>query len=305
VRLWDVASGAELGCLYGHEARIFAVAYSPDGPRIASASYDGTVRVWDAAGGAPRAHLRDPHGRVRTLAFSPDGKLLASGGETEATSTIPLRETDPDEGIRLWDVFPGTVRRSAPWPGARVRSLAFSPDGQLLAAGAENGAVRVVSVADGTERTTFEAHTGAVLGIAFAPDGRRLATGSWDETVRVWEVAERRELLVLRGHRDRVWGVAFTADGQRLVSRSGDGTMRTWSLANGACVEERPLADTPTSGWQARAGMLETTITDPAGKAVAWLPAVPTLLQAHPSGRLWGGVLGNHVMLFALEGSHG
>jgi len=89
VRLWDPATGTQQAVLTGHTREVTAVAFSPDGLRLASASWDETVRVWDPATGTQQAALTGHTGRVSAVAFSPDGQLLASAGG--------------DRTVRLWD----------------------------------------------------------------------------------------------------------------------------------------------------------------------------------------------------------
>jgi hypothetical protein len=100
VGLWDAASGAELLCLRGHEERVWSVAFSPDGRRLASASGDGTVRLWDAASGAELLCLRGHEEWVLSVAFSPDGRRLASASG--------------DDTVRLWDAASGDCLQIIP-----------------------------------------------------------------------------------------------------------------------------------------------------------------------------------------------
>ena len=107
VRLWEVGTGRLRGLLRGHDGLVRAVAFSPDGSALASASWDRTVRIWDVASGGALATLRGHRASVVSLAFAPDGTSLASGGM--------------DGDIRLWDVDIARGRFApSPAPGVAV-----------------------------------------------------------------------------------------------------------------------------------------------------------------------------------------
>ena len=94
MKVWDATSGAESLTLKGHTDPVRSVAFSPDGKRLASASWDGTVKVWDATSGAELLTLKGHSGSVSCVAFSPDGKRLASASY--------------DETVKVWDATPWT-----------------------------------------------------------------------------------------------------------------------------------------------------------------------------------------------------
>jgi sugar lactone lactonase YvrE len=117
-----------------------------------------------------------------------------------------------------------------------VSSVAFSPDGRLLATGSYDRTARLWEVASGREITALRGHKGFVsfvLSVAFSPDGRLLATGSVDRTARLWEVASGREITALHGHEGSVSSVAFSPDGRLLATGSWDTTVRLWEVASG------------------------------------------------------------------------
>ncbi|KAH7398227.1 hypothetical protein BKA66DRAFT_483359 [Pyrenochaeta sp. MPI-SDFR-AT-0127] len=103
-----------------------------------------------------------------------------------------------------------------------VTSIAFSPDGQLVASGSHDETVRLWEVATGSCRSVLEGHTDGVTSIAFSPVGQLVASGSYDETVRLWEVATGSCRSVLEGHTSRVTSIAFSPDGQYLYINRGD-----------------------------------------------------------------------------------
>lgn len=118
-----------------------------------------------------------------------------------------------------------------------ILSVAFSPDGTLLATGDTNGEIRLWQVADEQLLRTCKGHTNWVRAVAFSPDGRILASGSTDQTVRLWDTATGNCLHTLAKHKNWVWSVSFSSDSKTLASGSDDKTVRIWDVATGECVK--------------------------------------------------------------------
>jgi WD40 repeat protein len=216
VKAWDARTGRELLNLAGHTSWVTSFALSPDGQRLASASFDKTVRVWSLAPGQEGVTVRGTGLRV---VYSPDGKLLTTDG-LEGTA-------------RLWDAATGELRLTLPAHTEQIWAVAFSPDGQRLATASADNTAKVWDIASGQLLATMTGHEFFVRDVAFSPDGTRIATASFDQTARVWDAATGRELLKLTGHTGLVLGIAYSPDGQRIATSSADRTAKVWDANTG------------------------------------------------------------------------
>ncbi|GAB4444213.1 MAG: NB-ARC domain-containing protein [Anaerolineae bacterium] len=114
-------------------------------------------------------------------------------------------------------------------------AVGFSPDGKIVAAGANDGHIRLWQAVNGRPIGVIPAHASTVRTLAFSPDGQFLASGSFDHTVRLWDARTWQPRHILRGHADAVLSVAFSADSRTLASGSADCTVRLWQIETGQC----------------------------------------------------------------------
>ncbi|MBE9001859.1 NACHT domain-containing protein [Nostoc sp. LEGE 12447] len=117
-----------------------------------------------------------------------------------------------------------------------ILSIAFSPDGKLLAMGDTNGEIHFYQTLDWKQILTCKGHNNWVVSLAFSSNGRRIASSSIDCTVKCWDIVSGRCLQTLEGHKNEVWSVAFSSDGNTLVSGSDDQTVKLWSSHTGQCL---------------------------------------------------------------------
>ena len=172
VRIWDIEADAPaLQDFRAHSTTLYALTVSPDGRYVATSGHDNWVRVWNTRTGTQVAELTGP---APGIAFTPDGAQLA---------------TINGAAILLWDVATGDMIQEITSDEAEILlSIAFSPDGSLMAVGGlfEAGKVGLWDVAAGEWRAFLEADIGTAQILAFSPDGLWLAAGGSDAIVAVW-----------------------------------------------------------------------------------------------------------------------
>ncbi len=259
--LYDTTTHQEIGLLTAHTSAVRDLAFSPDGNILASADDAGTILLWHRSTGAQKVLTRWTRWRSN-LVFSPDGKTLASGrrdrirfwdtvtGEQKTTFTgLPANiggiSFRPDGKtivsvtgsgeICIADRITGKPQKTFAVPTTDpVFSIAFSPDGKMVAFGS-NGNIYLSDLNTGELKWTLPAHQEEVERIVFSPDGRTLASSSYiDETVRIWDVHTGEHKRTLTGHTGDIAGLAFSPDSKTLASSgSGDGTIRFWDVSTG------------------------------------------------------------------------
>ena len=281
VWLYDAKTFDEIALLTGHKEAVTAVAFSPDGTKLASVSgfhFPGTLKLWDVKTGQNIATLHVKSGSVNSVAFSPDGNKLAwadqlwdvktkqqldilkdnrlfevafsPDGKILAGTGISAIARTRSGIIKLYDAETGqlintlaaTQRTKLSESTKRISSIAFSPDGQLLASGSANGGtIKLWDVETGRNTATFTEKPepeSSMLCVVFSPDSTKLAVGS-AEGIKLLEVPTGKHIYT-RQHIDigelgfalNVFSVAFSPDGKKLASVSWDG-VKLWEVETG------------------------------------------------------------------------
>jgi len=221
VELWDLRS-RQLTRTFSSPSPVISLAFSPNGKLLATLDEQGTAEVseWESNRSITNVEAAPfRRGGTGVVVFSPDGNRVAIGA---------------DYGwLRVVNLQSGAVRTIETQTIDGVSALAFSPNGEHLAAGFAytSGTVGLWDSNSGETRGQLSNAGSWVRALAFNPDGQRLAAASVNGTIRIWNVAGRTEVGRLRGHPAEGLALAFQADGRTLVSGCSEGTACFWDLA--------------------------------------------------------------------------
>jgi WD40 repeat protein len=233
IRLWDTFTGRTLRVLRSRAAEFYAVAFSHTAKFIVAAGDKGEISVFDAQSGKIVRELQGLKGWSADLALSPDGRFAAAWSM--------------DGQILIWDIEANANPHVlAGDPGKWGMSLAWSPDGLILAAGRVS--ITLWDIKNGARAGELSGHKDFIRNLAFSPDGRLLASTGLDQAVRVWEIPAARELYTLRPegfvHPSTngpviepilvpILAVRFSPDGKTLATAGADRLVRLWEAETG------------------------------------------------------------------------
>src|SRR6266498_2991105 len=305
--LWNTRTGKQL-MRFSQSNAVFAVAFSHDGTRIATADRN-EVKVWDVASGEEVMKFPKPNQLISSVDFSPDGRRLAASnhysliwvwdiqsgqelytlyGHTNTVNSVHfnadgtrIASASNDRKVFIWDAISGVQLLSLAGHTNTAWDSAFSPDGKHIATASEDHTVKIWDLASGGELPSM--NTGALITI-FDPAQKRLALSFSDRPAEIWDFPRKKRLFSLSNH-SISWVYKFSADGKRLASKSPDGTVSLWDATSGQEL------------WVAPASPAGMVIPSPDGTRVA---IAYDTGNAPGVAQIWD--TGSNQLLFSLAG---
>jgi eukaryotic-like serine/threonine-protein kinase len=231
--VWDMETGKLLVSLQ-HSGPVHALAFNADGTRLACGGdiankykKPADLKVWDLKTGKLIFELQGHVAGVHGVCYSPDGTKIASlAGNLFGKSAE----------LKVWDAQTGKEVQSLPVPPlagsvdtGHVGGLAYSPDGQRIAAGI-NQLLNVWDAESGKAVLSFRAHQYIIKSLGYSPDGKRIATTSYESKIKLWDAETGKELLGIPN--DGGATIAFSPDGKRIAGGS-DQLVKVWDALTG------------------------------------------------------------------------
>ena len=268
VRIWDLTTGEQLGCLRGHNNLVSDLAVTPDGTKIVSASNDGTVKIWDIATGyefrnsmryvgvtpdGTRFVLADWDGMIKIWDMETNRELYAFTAPIDrvnmrdstldrtkiiSVSSDEIGDTKPfniTNNIVIWNIETGHALLTITGHNSVFNDVAVTPDGEKIVSASRDGMVKVWDIETGQVSLTLAGHNDAVTSVKVTPDGKKIVSSGWDRTVKVWDIETGQASLTL-AHNSVVSNVAVTPDGKKIVSASDDRMVKVWDIETGECL---------------------------------------------------------------------
>jgi len=220
IRLWD-SNRKLIRVLHGHTAAVHGLAVTPDQKTLISAASDGTLRWWDAANLTDLSHSQWRHPtEVYGFAFSRDGTRAASAGW--------------GGGVKLWDVANGVALWDKPIHGNSANAVSFSPDGERIISGGNDGKLQLLEARTGNVLATWEEiKDGRAAGIAWSADGRTVFSPSSRPTGKLWDAATGKLIATITGGRSELYNGAFSPDSRWVACAWLGGEVKVFDARTG------------------------------------------------------------------------
>ncbi len=291
-RIISLTNGQPIARLNGHEADLSAAAFSIDGNKIATASFDATARIWDGRTGKKIADLRGHEDRVQGVTFSRDGRLVVSWSEDrtariwDATTGRSLFKLDGHKGTvtgasispdsrlvlttsldgvaRVWSSAGGKLEKSLSRDGSSIVKAEFSGDGQKIGSLGQSATVDIWHTASGKHIAELTPTSNDTRAFAFHPKSNLIATLAWSGRISLWNGETGGKIADLTRSGEPAASIAFSPDGERLSAIAQSGAMLGW-----------PIFDTPELALAHATKKAGTCLTIPEREALHLARTVP------------------------------
>ena len=201
-----------------HSGVVDEIAFTPDGRRAVSASWDGSLKIWEVGTGRLLRTIYGGAGGFFSLALTPDGTRMLAGERQGA--------------LTLWDLPTGQVVRRFVGHSGTILAAAFSADGAQAVSAGHDKTIRVWDVSTGMQLRLLTGHTNSVTSVQLSPNGRQLISGSSDKTAKLWDLATGRVVRTL-GHVAQPTTARFSKDGSHVLTGCADGSINVWDAVSG------------------------------------------------------------------------
>ena len=277
IRIWDFEIGKCLHKLTGHKMAVRTLSFSPDGSLLASGGDDQCVMLWDTENYKPIHKYEKETAPVRALVFSSTGKILATGSDDrvkiwdidkeKCLYTLHTRskglwsiaynltgdifacagdDINNAYAISMWETSSWTRIGVLKGHHAGVRTISFSPDGNMLASGSNDSTIKIWDTLTHQCVATLEGHHGGIWSVSYSGDGRFIISGSYDRSIRIWDTHTYKCLNALKKHTNWVRALAFSPTNLFFASSGEDEIIYLWDIENGKCLKS--LSDRPYEG---------------------------------------------------------
>ena len=225
LRLWKPDFSKQVGQLLGHEQKVLALSFSADGRLFASGTDDPFVVIWDVPAQSQKQRIQVGEPGVATLALTPDGELLAAADKVELAPNTCR--------VRLWEVATGEELPSLTADSTAVSAIAFSEDGQRLAAGTRTGDVVLWDTATGREISLQRLEASRVLDVAFRSDNSQLLVCHQRGTLRIVDAQSLETKRTWQRPQEQFRRLRLSPDGRTAAVGTSSGVIRLWNCETG------------------------------------------------------------------------
>jgi WD40 repeat protein len=262
IRLWNIDTGTEMAILSGHQKSVETIAFHPHKLGLLySGDRAGIIKLWRGVDGEELNSIDTQQNKVNVLAISPDGKLLISGGSDKTIkiwhldlscdrsiehlvtlkhhqlsvnslafnpieNDVKFASVSSDRRVLLWGLESKTPLSIFTAHTQPVKTLAFSPDGKLLATAGDDGSIQIWDIDSRKLTQTLSAHPWTISALSFLADGNTLTSASWDGTIKFWQISTWQEIECLSTHSAEVLAMQICKKGQYIITGSRDCTAK-------------------------------------------------------------------------------